>query len=111
MLAQPSRAVLPVVVEPIRPNSPKAHADNDRVDQPASGSRPEAILEQVDRQMKQLSAFRDSLATSSAARVTSGKVPFASSVAAEVLPPGMKIPFLEHYDGLTDLEDHFAQYQ
>ena len=61
--------------------------------------------------MKQLSALCDSLATSSAARTTSGKIPFTPTVAAEILPARMKILFLEHYDGSTNPEDHLAQYQ
>ena len=64
----------------IRPGSPRAPVDGVQIDLLASGSRPEAILEQVDRQMKQLSALRDSLATSWVRKVTAGRVPFAASV-------------------------------
>ena len=89
-------------------HSQRVLEDLARLDLPASGSGPEAILEQVNQRMKQLSALRDSLATSSAVKAAPGRIPFAPLVAAEILPPGVKVPFLEHYDGSTDPEDHLA---
>ena len=85
--------------------------DGIQINLPALGNRPKAFLEQVDQQMKQLSMLRDSLTTSLTRKVAAEKIPFVASVTTEVLPPGMKIPFLESYDDSSDPEDHLAQYQ
>ena len=110
-MVQLSQAVMPTARVAICPGLVGAPVDNVQVDLPTSESRPEALLKQVNQQMKQLSTLQDCLGISSARRLATGMIPFIASVVAEVLQQGMKLSFLKSYDGSLDLEDHLTQYQ
>lgn len=61
---------------------------------------------EVDRQMKKLSALKESIINTSAHKSIPSRYAFVSAIASKVLPTGAKLLFLE-----IDLEDYLTKYQ
>ena len=63
-------------------------------------------VKEVDDVMLRLQEIRRVMVGGNAPRTPTGVSPFVPEVLGEVLPLGVRLPYLESYDGSSDPEEH-----
>ena len=94
----------------ISPGSPRVHEDIPVQSLQSTRKKPEPLLVECDKQMKQLITFPKSIEKGSSSKLILGKFPFIEEMRMKVLSPGVKPPTFESYADSTNPKEHLAHF-